>query len=110
MNEDSKAYYHELVTNQIIPKIKEDNDNELSIEEINSIGTHLGQEIEDLNHQIEDEKDTHSRKKYVKKELKSNNIKRNSMIILSENINIKLRNRFLRIEIAIQKLTMTPHS
>ena len=67
MNEDSKAYYHELVTNQIIPKIKEDNDNELSIEEINLIGTHLGQEIEDLNHQIEDEKDTHSRKEIRKK-------------------------------------------
>ena len=29
MNEDSKALYHELVTNKIIPEIKEDRDNEL---------------------------------------------------------------------------------
>ena len=28
MNEDSKALYHELVTNKIIPEIKEDHDNE----------------------------------------------------------------------------------
>lgn len=46
--------------------------------------------------------------KYVKKELKSSNIKRNSMIIRNENINIKLRNLFLRKEIAIQKLIMAP--
>ena len=30
MNEDSKALYHELVTNKIIPEIKEDHDNELT--------------------------------------------------------------------------------
>ena len=32
MNEDSKALYHELVTNKIIPEIKEDHDNELTKE------------------------------------------------------------------------------
>ena len=34
MNEDSKALYHELVTNKIIPEIKKDHDNELTKEEI----------------------------------------------------------------------------
>jgi hypothetical protein len=52
MNEDSKALYHDLLTNQIIPKTKEDNDHELTQEEIDLIGTHLDKEIEDLNHQI----------------------------------------------------------
>ena len=41
MNEDSKALYHELVTNKIIPEIKEDHDNELTKEEIDLIGSHL---------------------------------------------------------------------
>ena len=40
MNEDSKALYHELVTNKIIPEIKEDHDNELT-KEIDLIGSHL---------------------------------------------------------------------
>ena len=35
MNEDSKALYHKLVTNKIIPEIKEDHDNELTKEETN---------------------------------------------------------------------------
>ena len=39
MNEDSKALYHELVKDKIIPKIKEDNDHELTQEEIDLIGT-----------------------------------------------------------------------
>ena len=47
MNEDSKALYHELVTNKIIPEIK-DHDNELTKEEIDLIGSHLDKEIEDL--------------------------------------------------------------
>ena len=32
---------HELVTNKIIPEIKEDHDNELTKEEIDLIGSHL---------------------------------------------------------------------
>lgn len=30
MNEDSKALYHELMTNNIIPEIKTDHDNDLT--------------------------------------------------------------------------------
>ncbi len=56
MNEDSKALYHELVTNKIIPEIKEDHDNELTKEEIDLIGSHLDKEIEDLNQHINNEK------------------------------------------------------
>ena len=41
MNEDSKALYHELVTNKIIPEIKKDHDNDLTKEEIDLIGSHL---------------------------------------------------------------------
>ena len=70
MNEDSKALYHELVTNKIIPEIKEDHDNELTKEEIDLIGSHLDKEIEDLNQHINNEK-TKTRNKYVSKELKS---------------------------------------
>ena len=55
MNEDSKALYHELVTNKIIPEIKEDHDNELTKEEIDLIGSHLDKEIEDLNQHINNE-------------------------------------------------------
>ena len=43
-----KPLYHELVTNKIIPEIKEDHDNELTKEEIDLIGSHLDKEIEDL--------------------------------------------------------------
>ena len=39
MNEDSKALYHELITNKIIPELK-DHDNDLTKEEIDLIGSH----------------------------------------------------------------------
>ena len=48
----------ELVTNKIIPEIKEDHDNELTKEEIDLIGSHLDKEIEDLNQHINNEKCT----------------------------------------------------
>ena len=54
MNEDSKALYHELVTNKIIPEIKKI-DNDLTKEEIDLIGSHLDKEIEDLNQHIDNE-------------------------------------------------------
>ena len=38
----------ELVTNKIIPEIKEDHDNELTKEEIDLIGSHLDKEIEEF--------------------------------------------------------------
>ena len=71
MNEDSKALYHELVTNKIIPEIKEDHDNELTKEEIDLIGSHLDKEIEDLNQHINNENVLKQENKYVSKELKS---------------------------------------
>ena len=71
MNEDSKALYHELVTNKIIPEIKEDHDNELTKEEIDLIGSHLDKEIEDLNQHINNENVLKQENKYVLKELKS---------------------------------------
>ena len=40
---------------KIIPEIKEDGDSDLTIEEIDLIGSHLDKEIEDLNHSIENE-------------------------------------------------------
>lgn len=55
MNEDSKALYHELMTNNIIPEIKTDHDNDLAKEEIDLIGSHLDKEIEDLNQHIDNE-------------------------------------------------------
>ena len=70
MNEDSKALYHELVTNKIIPEIKEDHDNELT-KEIDLIGSHLDKEIEDLNQHINNENVLKQENKYVSKELKS---------------------------------------
>ena len=54
MNEDSKALYHELITNKIIPEIKKI-DNDLTKEEIDLIGSHLDKEIEDLNQHIDNE-------------------------------------------------------
>ena len=54
MNEDSKALYHELITNKIIPEIKRC-DNDLTKEEIDLIGSHLDKEIEDLNQHIDNE-------------------------------------------------------
>ena len=76
MNEDSKALYHELVTNKIIPEIKR-SDNDLTKEEIDLIGSHLDKEIEDLNQHIDNEKCTKIRKQIRLKELKLNNIKAN---------------------------------
>ena len=62
MNENSKALYHELVINRIIPEIKEEHDNDLTKEEIDLIGSHLDKEIEDLNQHIDNEKCTKIRK------------------------------------------------
>ncbi|MFP3490589.1 IS5/IS1182 family transposase, partial [Staphylococcus sp. SIMBA_130] len=62
MNADSKALYHELVTNKIIQEIKKDHDNELTKEEIDLIGSHLDKDIEDLNQHIKNEKCTKTRK------------------------------------------------
>ena len=55
MNKNSKALYHELVINKIIPEIKKDHDNNLTKEEIGLIGSHLDEEIEDLNQHIDNE-------------------------------------------------------
>ena len=92
MNEDSKALYHELVTNKIIPEIKEDHDNELTKEEIDLIGSHLDKEIEDLNQHINNENVLKQENKYVSKELKSKIQK--AMIILSESIDTNFKNLF----------------
>lgn len=67
MSEDSKALYHELVKSKIIPKIKGGNDDELTHEAIDLIGTHLDKEIEDLTHQIKHENCTKIRKQTRKK-------------------------------------------
>ncbi|CDR29224.1 transposase for IS1272 [Staphylococcus schweitzeri] len=55
MNENSKALYRDLVEGKIIPEIKEDEDSDLTTEEIDLIGSHLDKETEDLNHSIENE-------------------------------------------------------
>ena len=94
MNEDSKALYHELVTNKIIPEIKEDHDNELTKEEIDLIGSHLDKEIEDLNQHINNEKCTKTRKQIRLKRTKIKNYKSKSMIILSESIDTNFKNLF----------------
>ncbi|AVU12674.1 IS5/IS1182 family transposase [Staphylococcus aureus] len=47
LNENSKALYRDLVEEKIIPEIKEDGDSDLTIEEIDLIGSHLDKEIED---------------------------------------------------------------
>ncbi|MCD0965767.1 transposase, partial [Staphylococcus aureus] len=55
LNENSKALYRDLVEEKIIPEIKEDGESDLTIEEIDLIGSHLDKEIEDLNHSIQNE-------------------------------------------------------
>ena len=67
--------YHELVTNKIIPEIKEDHDNELTKEEI-EIGSHLDKEIEDLNQHINNENVLKQENKYVSKRTKIKNYKK----------------------------------
>ncbi|AGU54012.1 IS1272 transposase, putative [Staphylococcus aureus subsp. aureus 6850] len=67
LNENSKALYRDLVEEKIIPEIKEDGDSDLTIEEIDLIGSHLDKEIEDLNHSIENEDCTQIRKQTRKK-------------------------------------------
>ena len=96
MNEDSKALYHELVTNKIIPEIKEDHDNELTKEEIDLIGSHLDKEIEDLNQHINNEKCTKTRKQIRLKRTKIKNTKSKSMIILSESIDTNFKKSILK--------------
>ncbi|HEJ0483293.1 TPA: transposase, partial [Staphylococcus aureus] len=46
LNENSKTLYRDLVEEKIIPEIKEDGDSDLTIEEIDLIGSHLDKEIE----------------------------------------------------------------
>ena len=105
LNENSKALYRDLVEEKI-PEIKEDGDSDLTIEEIDLIGSHLDKEIEDLNHSIENEDCAQIRKQTRKKELRLRSSKINLMIILKEKVNMKSKNRFLKIEIAFQKLIM----
>ncbi|MGW9857511.1 hypothetical protein ACUXIR_001986 [Staphylococcus hominis] len=62
MSEDSKALYHELVTNKIIPEIKKGHGNDLTKEKIDLIDSHLDKDIEDLNQYIDNEKCTKIRK------------------------------------------------
>ncbi|OHW07254.1 transposase [Staphylococcus aureus] len=65
MNENSKALYRDLVEEKIIPEIKEDGDSDLTIEEIDLIGSHLDKEIEDC---------AQIRKQTRKKELKDETV------------------------------------
>ncbi len=67
LNENSKALYRDLVEEKIIPEIKEDGDSDLTIEEIDLIGSHLDKEIEDLNHSIDNEDCAQIRKQTRKK-------------------------------------------
>ncbi|HBE8250318.1 TPA: IS1182-like element ISSau3 family transposase [Staphylococcus aureus] len=67
LNENSKALYRDLVEEKIIPEIKEDGDSDLTIEEIDLIGSHLDKEIEDLNHSIQNKDCTQIRKQTRKK-------------------------------------------
>ncbi|QHK39488.1 IS1182-like element ISSau3 family transposase [Staphylococcus aureus] len=67
LNENSKALYRDLVEEKIIPEIKENGDSDLTIEEIDLIGSHLDKEIEDLNHSIQNEDCTQIRKQTRKK-------------------------------------------
>ncbi|KMR12434.1 hypothetical protein EU73_12185 [Staphylococcus aureus] len=97
MNENSKTLYRDLVEEKIIPEIKEDGDSDLTIEEIDLIGSHLDKEIEDC---------AQIRKQTRKKELRLRSSKINLMIIPKEKINMKNKNRFLKIEIAFLKLIM----
>ncbi|MGW9861810.1 LPS O-antigen subunit length determinant protein (WzzB/FepE family) [Staphylococcus epidermidis] len=94
MNEDSKALYHELMTNNIIPEIKTDHDNDLTKKEIDLIGSHLDKEIEDLNQHIDNEKCTKIRKQIRLKRTKLKNTKNKLMITLSESIDAKSKNLF----------------
>lgn len=94
MNEDSKALYHELMTNNIIPEIKTDHDNDLAKEEIDLIGSYLDKEIEDLNQHIDNEKCTKIRKQIRLKRTKLKNTKNKLMITLSESIDTKSKNLF----------------
>ncbi len=75
MNADSKALYHELLINKIIPEIKKDHHNDLTKEEIDLIGSHLDKEIEDLNQYIDNEKCTKIRKQIWLKRTKIKNTK-----------------------------------
>ena len=97
-----------MVTNKIIPEIKEDHDNELTKEEIDLIGSHLDKEIEDLNQHINNEKCTKTRKQIRLKRTKIKNTKSKSMIILSE-ISIRISKSILRIEIVILRQIMMRH-
>lgn len=106
LNEISKALYRDLVEEKIITGIKADGDNDLTTEEIDLISSHLDKEIEDLNHSIKNECVLKLENRPVRKELKLRSLKRNLMIILKEIVNMKNKNRFLKIEITLLKLIM----
>ena len=62
---------------------KRDGDSDLTIEEIDLIGSHLDKEIEDLNHSIQNEDCTQIRKQ-TRKRTEIKKFKRNLMIIPKE--------------------------
>ncbi len=62
MNEDSKALYHTLVKDKIIPEIKRENESDLTQEDIDLIGTYLDKEIEYLSQQIDESEHVETRK------------------------------------------------
>ncbi|AMO51620.1 Mobile element protein [Staphylococcus aureus subsp. aureus Tager 104] len=106
LNENSKALYRDLVEEKIIPEIKEDGDSDLTIEEIDLIGSHLDKEIEDLNHSIENEDCTQIRKQTRKKRTEIKKFKKKFDDYSERKVNMKNKNRFLKIEIAFLKLIM----
>ena len=109
MNEDSKALYHELVTNKIIPEIKNDHDNDLTKEEIDLIDSHLDKEIEDLNQHIDNEKCTKIRKQIRLKRTKIKQYKKQINDYSGRKHRYESQKSILRIEIVILKQTMMPH-
>ncbi len=106
LNENSKALYRDLVEEKIIPEIKEDGYSDLTIEEIDLIGSHLDKEIEDLNHSIQNEDCTQIRKQTRKKRTEIKKFKKKFDDYSKEKVNMKNKNRFLKIEIAFLKLIM----
>lgn len=76
MNEDSKALYKEFVKDKIIPEFQQDQDSDLTQEEIDLIGTHLNNEIEYLTKQINETDYSKIRKEKHKKRIEIKKFKK----------------------------------
>lgn len=109
MNEDSKALYKEIIKDKIIPEIRQDQDTDLTQEELDLIGTHLNNEIEYLTQQINETDYSKIRKAKRKKRIEIKKFKKKFDDYSQRKYKYQYQKSILKIEIVTLRQIMMRH-